>query len=61
MDTQKFTKELNNEDLAALHDACKSEVRNRSPKVSLDSIKPGMTPEARKAAMTAIQDAMKEL
>jgi hypothetical protein len=60
MDT-KFTKDLGDEDLAALNDAVNAEVRNRLPKVSLDSIKPGMTPEARKAAIEAIQRAGKEL
>jgi hypothetical protein len=60
-DIRKLTKDLADEDLSALHDEIKSEVRNRKPKVSLDSIKPGMTPEARNAAMAAIQDVMKGL
>jgi len=60
-DAQKLTRDLDNEGLAALHDAVKSEVRNRTPKFDMDSIRHDMSPETRKAAMAAIQDALKEL
>ena len=61
MDAHKFTKDLSDADLAALHDATKAEVKNRTPKFDIDSIKPGMTPEHREAARSAIRNALKDL
>ena len=60
-DANKLVRDLADEDLSVLHDAARIEVRNRQPKVSIDSIKPGMSPEAKAAAFSAIQDALKEL
>jgi len=60
-DARKLTKDLDDEGLAAMADAVNSEVRDRQPKVSLDSIRPGMSADERKAVYGAIQQAVKEL
>jgi hypothetical protein len=45
MDVTKLTKDLNDDDLAALADGVQAEARNRRPKVTMDDIKPGMSKE----------------
>jgi hypothetical protein len=57
----KLTKDLSNDDLAALHDGVQAEVRNRRPKATLDMIKPGMTKEEDALVRQALRDAAKDL
>lgn len=61
MDVTKLTKDLTDNDLAALNEGVQAEIKNRRPPVSLDSIRVGMTPEEKKAVNSAIQNALKEL
>jgi hypothetical protein len=63
MDVTKLTKDLNDEDLAALNEGIQAEIRNRGPKVDqalLDRIKPGMSKEEDAAVRTILQQAAKD-
>jgi hypothetical protein len=60
-DIQKLTRDLTNDDLAALHDGVQAEVRNRRPKATLDMIRPGMTKEEDALVRQALLDAAKDL
>ena len=59
MDATKLTKELADEDLAALNDAVTAEVRNRQPKATIEMIRPGMSKEDEAMVLKAIIDARK--
>lgn len=60
-DQKKITKDLTDEDLAALNDAVQAEIRNRRPKVTLDMIKPGMTKEEDALVRAALKQAAEDL
>jgi hypothetical protein len=60
-DQKKITKDLADEDLAALNDAVQAEIRDRRPKVTLDMIRPGMSKEDDAAVRAALMQAAKDL
>jgi len=61
MDVTKLTKDLNDDDLAALNDGIQAEIRNRRPKLTLDDIQPGMSKEKSAEIRAELERLAKEL